>query len=116
MKENEFDFLKGNKGSNGEITPFFIRKIELTNEVTGNEKFLQCLNLYLTQDLSNHNSQISIEFYNINNKDILNLGLPQLTGLQIDNIANRQMENCNFHVFDYEDGKYDFYCEKINIK
>lgn len=115
MKENEFDFLIGKKGNNGEITPFFIKKIELTNEITENEKLLQCLKLFLTENLFNYDSLIVIEFYNINNKDILNVNSLQLTGLQIDNISNRQMENCNFHVYDYEDGQYDFYCEKINI-
>ena len=116
MEENEFSFLQGIKETNGVITPFFIKKIEITNHVNEKEKFQQNIKIFLSEDLSNHNWQISIEFYNVNNKEILNLNLPQLTGFQIENIANNQMENSNFHVFDYENRQYDFYCENVNIK
>ncbi|WP_188051734.1 hypothetical protein [Flavobacterium sp. GP15] len=114
MRDIEFDFLKGTK-SNGTLIPLFIKKIEVINQISEDERYFQILKLFLSEDLFNHNWQFSVEFININNNQILDLNLVQLTGFEIENITNRQMENCNYHIFDYQDGKYDFYCEKINI-
>ena len=41
--------------------------------------------------------------------------LMQIVGLDIHDISDRGLERLNYQIEDYEEGKFDFYCESIEV-
>ena len=114
MENNQYEILRGIKTANAQ-TPYFIKSILISNKIDDSNVLICCLKLELSIDLSNSLESVCAEFYNVTINSRLNFTMSQLSGIAIEDIRERQMENCNYHVFDYEGDDYDFYCERINI-
>lgn len=60
---------------------------------------------------------VELLFYNVKNLNLHEFGqIPvQIAGFDIIEISDRQWENINFFIEDYENGKIEFYCDGIEI-
>lgn len=48
--------------------------------------------------------------------DFIGVGLQQLAGFDILDISENGLENVNFLIEDYENGRINFYCEEVEIR
>ncbi|OPB88543.1 hypothetical protein BB021_08260 [Elizabethkingia ursingii] len=68
-------------------------------------------------DLSKDFFEVSMVFKNIYNLklDFNNGQLQQILGFDIIDISDNNMENINFQIEDYENGRISFNCEEIEV-
>jgi hypothetical protein len=67
-------------------------------------------------DYSKEFSEVSLEFINVSNLKVeFSSLIQQVMGFDIIDVSGDGLENINFRVLDYEDGKIEFHCERIVV-
>lgn len=108
----DFNDLNGITIQNGTVVPYYIQQVVVENRFI-NGRLNKSMELRLNDKLEKPEIEIIVRFYHTSGK--LLSDQTQLTGLAIENVRVSQMENINFHVYDYEEGSFDFYCESIEV-
>ena len=109
---NQLNELNGWTDDKGITNFYFIKSLTKTQYFDRN-KFSNNLELCLSKKMDTK-SEFILKFYNITDIKI-DLNISQLSGIDFEDISDRGWENCNYHLYNYEDTDFEFYFERYEI-